>query len=567
MADGAEVGRPARSEVLQVGDWSVEPALNQLSRAGNAQKLEPKAMAVLLYLAERPREVVRRETLLAALWPGAVVGDDSLTQAIIKLRKALGDSAESPLYIQTIAKGGYRLVAPVARRPDVSGAETARPPDARLSRNASSLWLIGAAIGALTIAAIAAWLLSTDASDPLPGVVANAETTRAAQPTITVSPLEARSDDQQATLVAQGLTADLATNLSTLAGLTVISAERPGLSAAAGLTTATMTARYVLSGSVQRAGDRLRLHLHLGDNETGRQVWSERFDRSVTDLFALQDELTARILQVLPAKVTEAELRRIAQHHTRDLLAYEYFQRGQMALLVRQRAENETAREMFRRAIELDPKFARAYAALALTYAADYRNQWTADGATALTRAFELARTAHEINPEVRETYWVLAVVHLERRQLSRALSYLHTAVRLSPSFADAYALMAGIYVYTGRAAEALPLMRIALRLNPDGGHLYFLILGRAYFALQDFEQSRLNLDHALLRNPVNLEARLYMAALHLLTGNKTDAQWEAEEIRVSNPGFSSEAWLATHPLTDQKVHAKLVASFKELGL
>jgi hypothetical protein len=109
--------------------------------------------------------------------------------------------------------------------------------------------------------------------------------------------------------------------------------------------------------------------------------------------------------------------------------------------------------------------------------------------------------------------------------------------------------------------------MRTALRLNPDGGHLYFLILGRAYFALGDFEQSRLNLDYALLRNPVNLEARLYMAALHMLTGNKADAQWEAEEIRVSSPGFSSEAWLATHPLTDQKVHAKLVASFKELGL
>ena len=105
------------------------------------------------------------------------------------------------------------------------------------------------------------------------------------------------------------------------------------------------------------------------------------------------------------AKVSEAELRRIAQPHTRNLQVYEYFQRGQIALIVRQQIENETAREMFRRAIELDPSFARAYAGLALTYAADYRNQWTSDGAAALQRALELARTAHQINPDIRETY------------------------------------------------------------------------------------------------------------------------------------------------------------------
>src|SRR5688572_21406235 len=99
---------------------------------------------------------------------------------------------------------------------------------------------------------------------------------------------------------------------------------------------------------------------------------------------------------MLPAKVSEAELRRMAQRHTRSLEAYEYFQRGQAALLVRQKEENARAREMFRRAIALDAGFARAYAGMALTYAADYRNQWTADGAAALDRALELARTAHQ---------------------------------------------------------------------------------------------------------------------------------------------------------------------------
>lgn len=115
------------------------------------------------------------------------------------------------------------------------------------------------------------------------------------------------------------------------------------------------------------------------------------------------------------------------------------------------------------------PKEGRRHAWLALTYAADYRNQWTGDGAAALDRAFELARTAHQINPDIRETYWVLALVHRDRHQQEQALHYLETAVRLYPSYADAYALMGSIKTYIGRPAEAVPLLLTALRLNPEG--------------------------------------------------------------------------------------------------
>jgi tetratricopeptide (TPR) repeat protein len=321
-----------------------------------------------------------------------------------------------------------------------------------------------------------------------------------------------------------------------------------------------------VSGSVQRIGDRLRLHIHLTDAQTGKQLWSERFDHALSGFFAMQEELGPKILQIVPAKVSEAELRRMAQRHTRNLDAYEYFQRGQSALLVRQRAENETARDMFRRAIALDAAFARSYAALALTYAADYRNQWTSDGAAALDRAFDMARTAHQIDPDIRETYWVLAFVHLERRQHAEALQYLETAVRLYPSYADAYALMGGIKTYIGDAADAVPLLRTAMRLNPEAGSLYFLNLGRAYFALGDLEQARINLEHALSRNPVNLEARAYMAALHVMTGHKAAATWEAEEIRALAPRFSTRNWLETYPMTDAAQQKKLVRALGELG-
>ena len=115
MPHGSEPPPAPDKKPVRIGDWTVEPALNQLSAAGRTVKLEPKAMAVLVFLMDRPGRVVSREALLSAVWPGVLVGDDSLTQVVIKLRKALGDVPEKPTYIQTIAKGGYRLVAPVVR--------------------------------------------------------------------------------------------------------------------------------------------------------------------------------------------------------------------------------------------------------------------------------------------------------------------------------------------------------------------------------------------------------------------------------------------------------------------
>jgi tetratricopeptide (TPR) repeat protein len=323
---------------------------------------------------------------------------------------------------------------------------------------------------------------------------------------------------------------------------------------------------YVVSGSVQRVQERLRLQVHLTEAGTGRLLWSERFDRPLADFFAIQEELGPKVLDVLPAKVSEAEMRRVARRDTHNLEAYEYFQRGQSALLVRQRTDNERARELFGRAIALDATFARAYAGLALAYAADFRNQWADDGATALDRAYTLASTAYQINPDIAETYWVLAFVHMERRQHGEALNYLRAAVALYPAFADGYALMGGVNTYIGRPADTLPLLRTAMRLDPQGGYLYFLLLGRAYMFLGDLEQARVNLQHALSRNPGNLEAHVYMAATHVAAGDNAAAAWEAEEIRALRPGFSIRSWLQTYPMTDIAQQDRLMRALGELS-
>jgi DNA-binding winged helix-turn-helix (wHTH) protein/TolB-like protein len=562
---GERIEPPSRT-ALQIGEWHVAPDLNQISRGEELVRIEPKAMAVLLHLASRPGEVASRDELLSAVWPDVIVGDNALTQVVIKLRKALGDTARDPTYIQAISKKGYRLIATVDR---LNGAEfdhpQIRPAAPPAPRRGTARWA-GATLAVAALAAGATWYLQRERENDAPQRAPDSrvESSRLASlPTVIVKPLEAVGEGSQQALIARAITADLVTDLSKVSGLWVASGlEQPDPLPHGAENT---RARYVLSGTVQRDGERLRLHVHLADVVAGRQLWSQRFDRDAKDLFTVQDDLVQSILAVLPVKVSEAETLRLAQRYTRNPEAYEYFLRGQAALLVRRRAPNELAREMYWKAIHSDPAFSRAYAGLAMTYALEYQQGW--DGGSALTRALEFAETAVQMSPEMPEAHWAVGFVHTQRRQHDEALRNLDNALRLNPSYADAYALKGGIYTYIGRPAEGIPLLRTALRLNPDAGSLYFLLLGRAYYFLGDSEQARVNLDHALLRNSENLEARIYLVAVHRLAGERDAADWQVSEIRTLEPAFSVRTWLASYPLTDPRQKERLVKSLQEMGL
>lgn len=183
------------------------------------------------------------------------------------------------------------------------------------------------------------------------------------------------------------------------------------------------------------------------------------------------------------------------------------------------------------------------------------------------TRAYEFARSAHEIDPDLAETHWTLAFVHVHRSEHDEALRILQRAVRLYPSFADAHALMGGIYSSTGRADEGIVLLRRAIRLAPESGYLYHMLLGRAYLFLGDLEQARINLRESLARNPEFLDARVYLAVVNLAAGELGEAEWQAEEIRALRPGFIARDWLQTNPTADVALRAMLVERLGALGL
>jgi DNA-binding winged helix-turn-helix (wHTH) protein/TolB-like protein/Tfp pilus assembly protein PilF len=555
---------------LQIGEWRADRTTNELVRAGNTVRVEPKAMEVLMVLAERAGRVVSREDLLAAVWPGVIVGDEALTQSVIKLRRALDDNPRSPAYIETISKRGYRLIAPVRKGLTVPQAGEAGEPAAQQAEPAGisrrGRWL-GAVAGLTLVLAVAGvYFLQAERSPGPAESDADAfdlgDGRREALVTITVLPFDSLGSDARQAYLARGISSDLMTDLSRLSGLRLISAsESP-----AGAQPA-RTARYVVSGTVQREADMLRVNIRLTDARTNEQLWAERFERPFGDLFTIQNEISRRLVEQLPARLGDAERRRLATRYTRNLEAYDRFLRGQALFLVRRVDENEQARAYYRSALELDPEFARAYAGLAMTYAMDYRLQGSPESSAALTRAFELAEAARLIDPEIPEIYWALGFVHVQSRRHEQAILFLQKAIELNRSYADAYALMGGIHTYIGQPAKSVPLLRTALRLNPGGGHLYFLILGRAYLFENDIEQALINLREAIARNPVNVETRLYLAAALVAAGDQRAAEWEAEEIRTQEPGFSTRNWLETYPLTGARERARLLELLAEAGL
>jgi DNA-binding winged helix-turn-helix (wHTH) protein/TolB-like protein/Tfp pilus assembly protein PilF len=526
---------------FRVGDWHVDPATNELRRGEETTRLEPLAMDVLVLLAARGGQVVSREELLAAAWPGVVVGDEALSQVVAKLRRAFGDDARTPTVIETIAKRGYRLIAPVT---PVAGPAIEAPPPGPMAKLAA---LAGIAF-VLALAAYLPWMMRS--TPPAPNAAATPSTAQE-WVTVTVLPFESIGAGGEHDYLARGIGDGLMTELGRLSSLRVIDAGRLR-SGEVG-----KHASYAVSGSVQRDGPLLRLHARLVDTRTGQQVWSERFERPFGELFPVQDEIIRRVTEALPARVTQSERERLARRHTKSLEAYALFLRAQALFLARGARENREARELYRKALELDPQFARAYAGLALTHAMDHRLQVNADARASLERALELAESARQIDPGLAEVHWAVGFVHAQARRHREAIADLDRAIALNPSFADAYAMKGGIHTYLGEPEKSITAVRTALRFKPDGGYLVYLVLGRAYYFMDDREQALINLREAVMRNPSDIEVRLYLAAT-LAESDPVAASWEMEEVRMVDPAFDLEGWLASYPLASERHREKL---------
>ena len=362
------------------------------------------------------------------------------------------------------------------------------------------------------------------------------------RPSVAVLPFSNLSQDPSQEYFSDGVTEDLITGLSKVSGLFVIARNSvftyKGKAVKVRDVGRELGVRYVLEGGVQRSGSRVRITAQLVDAATGYHIWAERYDREVNDIFALQDEVTQRIVSAMAVKLTEAEKRRLGPPPTGNPEAYDLVLRGHEERRLTTRDGNAEARRLFVKALDLDPSYAAAYLGLAWTHLQSWQFMWSTDR-EGLERARELAERAIALNDTLVGAHHVLGQIYLWMKQHDRAIAEAQQAVALAPNDADGYETLAETLCWSGKPEECIQAIRHAMRLNPHYPYFYDWTLGHGYYLTGQRQQALDSFARALKGNPNFLPAHAYRGVLFTELGRMNEAREEFEQASHLGTGAS----------------------------
>jgi adenylate cyclase len=389
------------------------------------------------------------------------------------------------------------------------------------------------------------------------------------KPSIAVLPFVNMSDDKSQEYFSDGLTEEIITALSKTTKLFVIARNSTfvykGKPVKVQQVSRELGVKYVLVGSVRWSGDQLRITAQLIDATTGNHLWAERYDRKLKDLFAIQDEVTMKILTSLQVTLTEGESGRSFDRGTDSLEAYLKTIEGRELMHAMNMDDNALARRKFEEAIELDPKFARAYAGLSFAHSLDF--MFGVDPKESLRKAYEYAQKAIDIDEEQLLAHGALEFAYIWRRKHDMAIASGERAVQVAPGCADAYFYLGRALAFAGRYQESVSQLEKAIRMNPFPPGLYYMHLGMAQLSLRQYEQAVSSLKKALALNPKNISARRMLTVTYVEMGSLEDAKLEAEEILKIDPRFTSKGFEKIIPFKDGELTNRYMHALRMAGL
>ena len=408
------------------------------------------------------------------------------------------------------------------------------------------VWAVAGIAAAVAVAAVAAaWYLYPRPSPPAADIHATEMAALAPpdQPSIAVLPFDNMSGDPEQEYFVDGITEDLITDLSQVSGLFVIARNSvftyKGKPVKVQQVGRELGVQYVLEGSVRKSGNRIRINAQLVDASTGRHLWAARYDRELTEIFALQDEVTAKIVSALAVKLTVGERERLSRAAVTSPEAYDTLLRGLELLRRFTRETNAEARVLFEKAIALDPQYARAYADVALTHGMDVTFGWTDAPEAANARGLEFARNGLALDDTLPQVHFALSNTYLRHRRYDESIAADRKSIGLDPNYADGYASLAMSLAYAGRPEDGLEAIRKAMRLNPRHPFFYVWNVGHAYFMMGRYEEAATAFERVLDRNPQFPGGHMTLAATYGHLGRTVDAEWEVEETLTLLPDFS----------------------------
>lgn len=476
--------------VLSFAGFQLDPSRGELNRGGVPIPLEPKVLDLIVWLASHPGQLVSRDDLIEHVWNGRIVSDSAISSAINAARAALGDSGKKQRLIRTIPRRGFRFEGDVAHSQAIK------------SGNAPE------------------------------------------KPSVAVLPFENLSGDPEQSYFSDGITDDIITELSRYDELFVV-ARHSSFAFRGALLSADEIARelgvqYIAEGSVRRAGDRIRVTARLIDPMGGNDLWSERYDRDIRDIFEVQDEISAVIANTLVGAITR-------QHHRRALLkgedavnAYDHFLRAVELNYLMEPAKARAARTEAQNALESDPEFARAHALVAWTHISEASNAWAEDTRKALDLAKDAALAGVAANNREPFAHAVLGWVYMwSDKAFERGLEEQRRAVETNPGNAQFRSMLAFSMTYAGQSTEALVALDEAMRLNPYYPELFHVFYGRALFNLRRYEEAIPRLERIRTSQPYHANALAHAAACYAALGRGDDARATIGEVKRASANYT----------------------------
>jgi TolB-like protein len=498
--------------------------------------VEPQVFDLLIYLMQNRDRVVSKDDLVGSVWGGRIVSDSTLASRINAARRAIGDNGEEQRLIRTSARRGVRFVGTVRIQPNAAEPTHSDP-------------------------------LPTEAQPFIAGPVARSE-----RPVIAVLPFINASGEPEQEYFSDGISEDVITALSKLRWLVVIARNSSfaykGQSAHMRQIAEELGASYLVEGSVRRSADRVRITVQLSDVARGRQLWGERYDRELADVFAVQDEITEAIVAAIEPQIYAAESFRAQRKPPGSLDAWDLVMRALSHFWRVTRDDNRAAQGLLEQAVALEPDYAQALGVLAVSYSFGAHMGWE-DPATAIPAAERAGLAAIRADSEDPWAHLGIAAATLRAERFDDALAALELTLRLNPSFALAQGYYALVLSQVGRWQEGSAAARRAMCLSPRDpfSAVYGAIAAYAVFAGGNYDEAIRLARESVRQRPDFTAGYRPLAAAAAMAGDMDLARATLETMRRVQPNVSL-AWLAKYVLIkDEAAREHYLEAFRRAGL
>jgi TolB-like protein len=495
-------------------DQTLDTDRRELRRSSEPIDVEPQVLDLLIYLVENRDRVVSKDDLIASVWNGRIVSDATLTSRIYAARKAVGDSGRNQKLIRTIARKGLRFVGAVRTlsNPDEPAARATRPPLDELDDPSRTAL-------------------------PLP-----------TRPAIAVLPFSNMSGDPEQEYFSDGISEDIITALSKLRWFFVIARNSTftykGKAVHMKQVAEELGVGYVLEGSVRKDGDRVRITAQLNDVVTGSHVWAQRYDRSLADVFAVQDEITEAIVAAIEPQLYAAEDFRAHRKAPDSMDAWELVMRALAHYARVSREDNVIAQSLLEKAIAIDPKYGQASGLFAANHMCSAHMGW-ADMATTVQIAERAALAAIRADGEDPWAHHALGCVYLFTRRFDDSLAEFEWALSLNPNFSLSQGYYGLALSYCGRWEEGDIAARRALRLSPRDpfSPIFCGAVALAQFVGRNYDEAMRLSREALRQRSDYVGAHRVLTAAAAMAGHHDVAKIALQELRRAQPSISL-AWI-----------------------